>query len=167
MNSDLKGLAAREQMKAMSKRLTDHFLAKEFYSHDHIRDEEGELVIDEDGDPIVDHRAVPIPAELQASTLRLAQQLEVLREELGGKPVTVYSGYRTPYWNKHVGGEKGSKHLKALAADIAVKGVSPKEVADTIERLIEEGRMEEGGLGRYRSFTHYDPRGRKARWGSN
>jgi hypothetical protein len=42
--------------------------------------------------------------------------------------------------------------------------MTPDEVADTIELLIAEGKMEQGGLGRYDTFTHFDVRGSKARW---
>ena len=35
---------------------------------------------------------------------------------------------------------------------------------DTIERLIREGKMEDGGMGRYSTFVHYDVRGSRARW---
>ncbi len=77
-------------------------------------------------------------------------------------PTTVNSGCRCPTWNKKEGGGVTSQHLKGLAADIAVKGVSPKEVADYLQA------KGVGGLGRYRGFTHVDIRtGRKARWGRN
>ena len=38
------------------------------------------------------------------------------------------------------------------------------EVADTIEALMLEDKMENGGLGRYNTFTHFDIRGYAARW---
>jgi len=45
-----------------------------------------------------------------------------------------------------------------------VDGMTPQEVADLIEELISQGKMKEGGLGRYNTFTHYDIRGYNARW---
>jgi hypothetical protein len=45
-----------------------------------------------------------------------------------------------------------------------VKGHTPKQVADAIEFLINQGKMREGGLKAYGTFTHYDIRGTKARW---
>jgi len=54
--------------------------------------------------------------------------------------------------------------MLAKAADIKVAGMSPDEVRAAILQLIDEGKMQQGGLGRYRSFTHYDVRTRKARW---
>ena len=107
------------------------------------------------------------PVQYYTSTQSLMLQLEVLREELGGVAVTITSGYRSPSYNESVGGAEHSKHLYAQAADIKVAGHSPEVVADTIEKLIAQGRMLEGGLGRYPNFTHYDVRGKRARWGSN
>jgi hypothetical protein len=42
--------------------------------------------------------------------------------------------------------------------------MTPKQVANTIEKLISEGKMKQGGLKAYGSFTHYDCRGVRARW---
>jgi len=63
-----------------------------------------------------------------------------------------------------VGGKSNSQHLLAKASDIVVKNVSPKEVYNAIEKLIESGKMKQGGLGLYDSFVHYDVRGVRARW---
>lgn len=50
--------------------------------------------------------------------------LEPLRVELG-RPMVITSGYR-PFWlNEAVGGSKTSAHMKGLAADIKVVGMSP------------------------------------------
>ena len=54
--------------------------------------------------------------------------------------------------------------MLAKAADIKIPGMTPKEVKDTIEELIKSGKMVKGGVGLYRTFTHYDVRGRNARW---
>ena len=50
-----------------------------------------------------------------------------------------------------------------MAADFTVLGVSLDDVY-TIERLINEKRMREGGLSKYPSWIHYDVRGTWARW---
>ena len=108
----------------------------------------------------------PVPSRLWGNIQRLMNQLEVLRQEFG-RPINPFSAYRTPEYNARKNSEPTSQHPKGKAADIRIAGVSPKVVADTIERLIHEGRMEQGGLGRYKSFCHYDVRGKRARWGSN
>ena len=108
----------------------------------------------------------PVPVELIDNAKELAENLQAFRDAVG-KPVVINSAYRTERYNRMVGGASRSQHLKAKAADITVPGMTPKEVADKIEELIKEGVMKQGGLGRYKTFTHYDIRGYIARWGSN
>ena len=95
----------------------------------------------------------------------LAEQLEALRDYLG-KPIQVTSGYRSKEHNAKIGGAKNSTHVNGMAADIKVKGLSPFEVYNAIEKLIADGKMKQGGLGLYRSWVHYDFRGAKVRWGA-
>lgn len=73
-----------------------------------------------------------------------------------GKPIKIMSGYRCSSHNKAVRGKPGSLHLTGKAADIIVKNMPVKDVADDCEDF--------DGLGRYSSFTHVDVRGYKARW---
>jgi uncharacterized protein YcbK (DUF882 family) len=87
----------------------------------------------------------------------------VLRDAVG-KSITITSGYRSPQHNKKIGGAKDSQHVKGMAADIKVTGMTPKEVALVIEGLIESGKIKQGGIGIYSSWVHYDIRGIKARW---
>jgi uncharacterized protein YcbK (DUF882 family) len=49
---------------------------------------------------------------------RLIECLELLRSLLGDRPIHIVSGYRTPAWNRHVGGARNSQHLYNRAADI-------------------------------------------------
>lgn len=101
--------------------------------------------------------------EVRSNLFELATNLEVLRAHFNA-PITVNSAYRSPEYNASIGGAKKSQHTLGKAADVVVKGVSPNEVADAIEFLIDVGLMKEGGLGYYDTFTHYDIRGTKARW---
>jgi uncharacterized protein YcbK (DUF882 family) len=103
------------------------------------------------------------PKHVQDNLQILAEQLEVLREHFQ-KPININSGYRSPEHNAKVGGAENSQHLLGKAADVVIDGVSPDEVADAIEFLIDNKMMKQGGLGRYVDFTHYDIRGKKSRW---
>jgi uncharacterized protein YcbK (DUF882 family) len=106
----------------------------------------------------------PVPAQYENNVTKLAQNLQALRDHLK-EPVRITgSGYRTPRHNRAVGGASNSQHLFANGADINVKSRSPRQLATIIEKLIKEGKMEEGGIGVYKGFLHYDRRGTKARW---
>lgn len=74
--------------------------------------------------------------------------------------VTVNSGNRCEKYNHKVGGKPNSQHLKGRAADITVRGKTPKEVQDAFEQMFPDSY----GMGRYANFTHVDSRAGKARW---
>ena len=104
-----------------------------------------------------------VPDDLRENVQLLCDNLQVLRDHIG-KPIRVISGYRSPKYNRRIGGAKRSQHMLAKAADIKVTGMSPSEVKAEIVKLIKEGKMMSGGIGLYTTFTHYDVRGRNARW---
>ena len=51
------------------------------------------------------------------------------------KPMTISSGVRSPELNKAVGGAKDSRHMKGLAADIQVKGMTALDVFTAIREM--------------------------------
>lgn len=104
------------------------------------------------------------PASVIPHLKELAENLEVLRAAVGGKSITINSGYRSPAHNAAVGGAKNSQHVQGKAADIVVSGMTPSQVKAKIEQLINQGKMKQGGIGKYSSFVHYDTRGYAARW---
>ena len=89
----------------------------------------------------------------------LVNVLQKIRTHFG-KSVTINSAYRTPTKNKAVGGQTYSQHLYGRAADIKVKGITPKKVAAYAETLLKN----KGGIGIYSTFTHIDVRATKSRW---
>lgn len=125
----------------MSKKITENFALHEFKCRD----------------------GSDVPDELMDNVELLCENLQVLRDLLG-KPIRVISGYRSPKYNRRIGGARRSQHMLAKAADIKVAGMTPAEVKAEIEKLIKDGKMMKGGVGLYKTFTHYDVRGRNARW---
>lgn len=97
-----------------------------------------------------------VPNAVKGNIQSLMEQLEVIRAAFGGKPITINSGWRSHAHNKKIGGRPQSRHLCGQAADIVVKGVSPSIVHSKILQLIAQGKIIDGGVGRYNSFTHYD-----------
>ena len=93
---------------------------------------------------------------------KLVEFLEQIRQHFG-QPITITSAYRCENYNRSIGGAVGSRHSKGQAADIVVKGVSPREVAKYAESI---GVL---GIGLYETasdgyFTHIDTRDYKSFW---
>lgn len=109
------------------------------------------------------HDGTKVPPEYYPNVRKLAEQLEIIREALG-RPITINSGYRSPRYNKRIGGAKFSRHLLAQAADFKDSVLSPVELRDLILRLINQGKIVPGGLGLYKTFVHYDIRGKLTLW---
>lgn len=87
--------------------------------------------------------------------------LQKIRDRIG-KPVRVTSGYRSPDYNKKVGGAADSMHMRGVAADIQVDGTDPAKVAAYAETLMPDT----GGIGLYtgQAFVHIDTREARTRW---
>lgn len=122
-------------------KLTTHFNTSEFDSKDGAK----------------------MPENVLKNITELAKNLQVLRDTLGRK-ITINSGYRSVAHNKKEKGSPKSQHILGKAADIVVEGISPEKVAQTLEKLIGERKIKQGGIGIYDTFVHYDIRGEKSRW---
>lgn len=72
---------------------------------------------------------------------RVINMAEELRQKLG-VPVRVNSGYRCEVHNKNVGGVKGSKHTKGLAADLSCK-LGAAAMKRAVQELRAEGKMQD------------------------
>lgn len=107
-----------------------------------------------------------IPPPMRGSKIGLNSQLVNLLFEVERhfrKPVTIISGCRSYKHNRRVGGARKSYHLRCMAADIEVAGVSEGQVLRFVSKM--PGR---GGVGTYcrNSMVHVDvgPR-REWHWG--
>ena len=105
----------------------------------------------------------PMPENIKKNIIEMIHNLQVIRDEVK-VPISITSGYRSPEHNAKVKGAKDSQHVKGTAVDFKVQGLTPKQVAPIVERLIKEGKIKQGGIGIYPSWVHYDIRGVKARW---
>ena len=90
---------------------------------------------------------------------KLVSVLQQIRSHFNAR-VIITSAYRTPVYNKKMGGATHSQHLYGKAADFTVEGIAPKEVARYAETLL----LNTGGIGIYSSFVHIDDRAAKSRW---
>ena len=100
------------------------------------------------------------------TALRLAQFLERVRAQFGGRAVVITSGYRPPAVNRSVGGASGSEHLYngigVGAVDFYVKGADIKAVQDWCDQHWPHSL----GYGAPKGFVHLGIRkgGPRVRW---
>ena len=87
-----------------------------------------------------------VPDDLMNNVRELVENLQIIRDYIN-TPIHVISGYRTPKYNRRIGGARKSQHMKAKAADLRVKGMTPKELREIIICLIKEGKIKTGGVG--------------------
>ena len=104
-----------------------------------------------------------MPKKVLDNVKILAEQLQAIRT-ISEQPIQINSAYRCPKHNKSIGGVSNSQHVLGKAADIVIKDHTAEETFYLISELINDGDMLQGGLGGYNTFTHYDIRGKKARW---
>jgi hypothetical protein len=114
----------------------------------------------------------PYPKEFikDGRVFKLAMMFEQIRRMCGNFPLHINSAYRTPKWNRKVGGARNSQHLQGLALDI-----EPPENLTVAEfyDLIHSNYLELGvtGLGYYKTFVHCDcrttPNNRLVVWNGN
>ena len=95
---------------------------------------------------------------------RVIHMAQVLRDYLG-VPVRVNSGCRCEKHNAKVGGVKGSKHTKGLAADLSCS-LGAKKMFDAVMTLHTDGKLPDLDYCiRYKSWIHIDCGGkRKSLW---
>ena len=90
----------------------------------------------------------------------LVELLDIARNKMK-KPIIITSGYRTVSHNAKVGGAKYSYHTRGMAADIRANGVSPKELAKVLDKIVPNSC----GIIVYDNWVHIDTRQTKYRKG--
>lgn len=90
-------------------------------------------------------------------TVKIADQAR----DKHGKPIKIASAYRSPKYNKAIGGEKKSYHMKFNALDLRTS--APKQLHKILLDMRNKGLFK-GGLGLYKTFVHVDTRGYNADW---
>jgi hypothetical protein len=99
------------------------------------------------------------PRGLWPSLLAVVKVADEARRRLG-KPLRISSAYRSPAYNKAIGGASASIHMRGGALDLSGSPV-------TLHRILTEMRSEglfRGGIGKYKTFVHVDVRGKNVDW---
>ncbi|MGB0560644.1 MAG: D-Ala-D-Ala carboxypeptidase family metallohydrolase [Spirulinaceae cyanobacterium] len=100
---------------------------------------------------------LPVNESITNNIIRMAKEMQKIRERFDNRSITITSWYRPPAVNRAIGGSSRSTHMKGHGVDFVVAGLSPREVQRQLEYW-------NGGLGYGRTFTHIDNRGYRARW---
>tara|TARA_R110000824_G_scaffold269931_3_gene458398 strand:- start:1408 stop:1794 length:387 start_codon:yes stop_codon:yes gene_type:complete len=104
-----------------------------------------------------------MPKKVLDNVKILAEQLQAIRT-ISEQPIQINSAYRCVKKNKAIGGVSNSQHILGKAADIVIKEHTAEETYELLDELMHYNTILQGGLGKYNSFTHYDIRGKEARW---
>lgn len=108
-------------------------------------------------DLIIDGRLIMTAIEIEGRIIHAAKKLDLIRHELGDRPLYINSWYRPSHINVRVGGSKYSRHQYGDAVDIRSDYFTPRQIFAKLRGHV-------GGLSRYFSFVHIDWRGKVARW---
>lgn len=71
--------------------------------------------------------------EVLANLTQLVQKMEQVRAVIG-RPIRITSGYRCPDLNRLIGSSSTSSHVKGLACDFTVPGLSLLDVVQAIRK---------------------------------
>lgn len=124
------------------------------------------------------HDGGEIPDGVKPDIRRVAMVMERIREEWAktradGQSAALIpnSWYRSPSYNKAIGGAAKSRHMLGDAVDFhPVSRLDIPRLIVLIENMLEDGKLPEvGGFGKYVGWVHIDLRPRKpngsiARW---
>ncbi len=100
------------------------------------------------------------------TALKLAQFLEKVRAQFGGRPVVITSGYRPPAVNRSVGGASSSEHLYSEIGVGAVDFVIDGADMMAVQRWCDQNWPHSLGYGAPKGFVHLGIRkgGPSVRW---
>lgn len=99
----------------------------------------------------------PYPIEWRRNrAILLAELFEFIRG-IWKLPIIVLSAYRTPDWNRKIGGAKNSQHMEGRALDLRPpNGIDLLDFYDEIKYRAPNTALR--GLGLYPTFVHIDVR---------
>jgi len=113
-----------------------------------------------DNSQLISDWLIPEPQVNMAVTKDTFMKAEKLAKTLG-QPLRINSGYRSPEYNKRIGGAKKSQHVEKIALDIRWPAGDFSSRIEFIQMACDVGFT---GIGVYNGFMHVDT-GPKRCWG--
>lgn len=105
-----------------------------------------------------------IPKQFYPGMRRLIKNVNALADNVD-VTLHVNSGYRSPNYNSTLeGSAQASNHQFGEAIDISSRSMTSAQLQAKVLELIAAGKMDDGGLGIYNTFIHYDVGGAGRRW---
>jgi hypothetical protein len=105
----------------------------------------------------------PVPLSLESKARDHAFRLEQVRHKLGDHPLRAISWYRTPAYNRRIGGARASRHMQADATDFSREFVESIGRSRFMAAVYSVFRLH--GIGTYPwGAVHCDSRPYPARW---
>jgi lysozyme len=106
------------------------------------------------------------PRKYWKEIFKVARVWDQVRAALGS-PIETLSVYRSPEYNRAVGGASQSYHMQGMACDATALKADAMELYNVAWQLREDGVFK-GGIGLYTgsNFVHIDVRGKNVSWGS-
>lgn len=93
--------------------------------------------------------------EVNIGSVLLVSMLQQLRDKVK-KPIMINSGYRQEEYNKKIGGDAHSPHLKGWAADIRkISGYTDEDIA-TMWRMLCMDNCTIGAINLYQTYYHLE-----------
>lgn len=108
-------------------------------------------------------RNSPPPESLWNNIANTAQMLDEIRHRLGA-PCRINSAYRADPYNRCVGGESGSLHMRFNAIDFRCDSGTSAQWHSVAKAVRASDPKYRGGIGKYNTFVHIDTRGQDANW---
>ena len=102
---------------------------------------------------VTDHRSLdntPNAGEIE-NLRRLALFLELVKTQLGGRPVLINSAFRSAAVNAAVGSSEKSQHTLGCAADVRVPGMTPDAV---VRAVLASGLAYDQAIREFDRWTH-------------
>lgn len=105
------------------------------------------------------HDGTPYPEEWRDRRgIPLAVEFERIRGVIGA-PIVVLSAYRTPTYNKKVGGAQNSQHMQGRALDLKPpSGWTIERFYNVLRGIAGSPESKIFGIGKYPTFVHVDIR---------